>query len=435
MLGIHLPKCINDLETQRLDLISEWDYEKNDILPSEVSVKNTTQKIWWKCAKGHSWETSAAKRSGKKGTGCPYCANQKVKPEFNDLLTKFPLVAQQWDYSKNEEGVTPSDVAYGSGTRRWWKCDKGHSWIAPPYRRTAEGLGCPKCANLASRAEQEVADYVISLIGEDNVLTSNRSVLGHKELDIYIPDKNIAIEFNGLYWHSEAHGKDRHYHYDKWKMCKDNGVQLITIWEDEWRDKKEIVKSMLAHKLGVSQEERVFARQTHVVVIDDKAMAKEFLDEHHIQGSGFATYLLGLVDAQGELVAVSAWKKSGSVLYLERYATSCSVIGGMGKLLKAGKHLARNQGVDTIVTFSDHQVSDGDLYATLGFTLDKELKPDYKYLVDCDRKHKFNYRKDRFQKDPELDYVDGLTERELAELNGLERIWDCGKTRWVMDVS
>ena len=106
---------------------------------------------------------------------------------------------------------------------------------------------------------------------------------------------------------------------------------------------------------------------------------------------------------------------------------------GMGKLLKEGKNIALKYHCSKIVTFSDHQFSDGGLYEKLGFTLDKDLAPDYRYLSQGARKHKFGYRIERFKNDPELIYKEGLTERELARLNGLERIWDCGKSRYVMN--
>lgn len=216
-------------------------------------------------------------------------------------------------------------------------------------------------------------------------------------------------------------------------MCADKGIQLITIWEDEWRDEQEIVKSMLAHKLGCSDEKRIFARNTTATPLES-TVARQFLDSYHIQGSCSSSAYFGLCDNHGDLVAVSSWKKNNNTLYLDRYATSCTVVGGMGKMIKSGKRYTKDNGCDRIVTFSDHCVSDGGLYAQLGFQHDKELRPDYTYLVAGTRKHKFGYRLKRFRNDPQLKYVEGMTERELARINGLERIWDCGKTRWVMDV-
>lgn len=106
----------------------------------------------------------------------------------------------------------------------------------------------------------------------------------------------------------------------------------------------------------------------------------------------------------------------------------------MGKLLKAGKELAFNLGCTEIVTFADHQVSNGGLYENLGFILDKELSPDYRYLVDEDRKHKFGYRITRFKNDPYLKYKEGLSESQLAKINGIKKIWDCGKSRYVIRI-
>ena len=131
---------------------------------------------------------------------------------------------------------------------------------------------------------------------------------------------------------------------------------------------------------------------------------------------------------------MSSWRKNKNILYLDRYATSCILVGGMGKLLKAGKELAFNLGCTEIVTFADHQVSNGGLYENLGFILDKELSPDYRYLVDEERKHKFGYRITRFKNDPYLKYKEGLSESQLAKINGMKKIWDCGKSRYIINI-
>jgi len=168
-----------------------------------------------------------------------------------------------------------------------------------------------------------------------------------------------------------------------------------------------------------------------VIVESSYTDSSAFLDAHHIQGSARGSFYLSLLH-DGVMVATSVWVKRGSDLVLERYATSVSVRGGMGKLLKAGCIEGRQRGAQRVVTFADHGVSDGGLYERLGFVADKVLKPDYAYVVDGDRKHKFNYRLKRFKNDPVLRYVDGLSESQLAELNEIPRVWDCGKTRYVM---
>jgi len=122
-------------------------------------------------------------------------------------------------------------------------------------------------------------------------------------------------------------------------------------------------------------------------------------------------------------------KESGEddVLNIIRYATAANVVGGFTKLLK---HAEKVYSPESFITFADHCVSDGGLYESNGFVADKILSPDYMYVVKGERKHKFGYRLKRFQNDPELLWEPNLTERELAALNGLERIWDAGKTRY-----
>ena len=426
---------VNDCATLFPKLAQEWDYVKNgDISPTDVSAKNAQKKYWWLCPQGHSYDMSPSHRAV--GLNCPYCSGRRVLKGFNDLLSKFPDVAAEWDYIKNNKN--PDEVTSKSGYKAWWVCEKGHSWRTSIDHRTLGLNGCPQCqaSTYVSRGEKQVADFIGSILTDDiTVRTSVRNIIGGKELDIYIPEKNIAIEYNGLYWHSDKIHDNKWYHYDKWKACKDKHIQLITIWEDDWRDRQDIVKSMLKHKLGVDDNKRVYARKTHVTTITS-IQARTFLNKHHIQGFTQGSVYYGLVDnSTDELIAVSVWRKNKNVLYLDRYATSCTVVGGMGKLLKVGIQYARDNHLIQIITFSDHEVSDGGLYDKLGFTLDKELAPDYRYIYNDTRQHKFGFRKTRFKNDPDLLYEPDLTEKQLAELNNIPRVYDYGKTRWVMEVN
>lgn len=142
--GKKVLKGYNDLETVRPDIVKEWDYEKNSILPSEV-VQYSGKKVWWKCKEGHSWKVAIATRTNC-GNGCPYCCNQKILTGYNDLLKLNPKVAKEWDYAKNE--LEPSQVAVSTNKSVWWKCEKGHSWKAPISTRTRGGTGCPYCKGI-----------------------------------------------------------------------------------------------------------------------------------------------------------------------------------------------------------------------------------------------------------------------------------------------
>lgn len=413
----------------RPDWIEQWHPTKNTLSPEEVSP-GSDKDIWWfnkEC--GHEWKQSPWSKSVNKG-GCQVCINKVVSPGFNDLATTHPEIAKQ---CIPDSPIQPHEVTYGSQKKMKWECDNGHTWMAIVSDRS-RGFGCPGCSNIVSSAEKDITEIIRSY--DIDTITSNRKIIRPYELDIYIPKKKIAIEFNGIYWHSEKMGKDRHYHLRKWEMCHEKGIQLITIWEDDWKTKKDIIVSMLLHKLGVSDNDRIPARKTEVVPLDIET-TRSFLDNHHIQGYTSGSVYLGLVPRgypENRPVAVSVWKKKGSSLYLERYATSHIVPGGMGKLLKAGTLWGADNECIDIVTFADREVSDGGLYEGLGFRIDKILEPDYTYLVNNDRKHKFGYRLKRFKNDPELKYQEGLTEKELADLNDLYRIWDQGKVRYVKKI-
>lgn len=411
----------NDLATKRPDLILEWDD------PSDPSnyTEHSGKRVQWKCKLGHRWEATIHGRS--KGFGCPYCAGKSTIPGFNDLKTKNPTLALEWDDPSDITNYTES-----AHIKVWWKCKNGHRWKAHIYNRT-NGTGCPKCANSKpySKKEKMLTDFIKSImepLGHE-VIEGDRTLLGGKEVDIYIPDKNVAIEFNGVYWHTEEMGADRHYHYNKWLGCKEKGVQLITIWEDEWDAKPDLVKSMLTHKLGAYTGPKVYARKTKVVELKYQ-QARDFLEVNHIQGEMRGSKYFALQSSDGEIVAVSVWSKRKTDLYLDRYATSVSVVGGMGKLLKYA--ISNVPDIEQVITFANHEVSDGSLYKQLGFTLEKELKPDYCYWYNGVRDHKFNFRLKRFKNDPELQYDPTLSEKNLAILNKIPRIWDSGKDRFIL---
>lgn len=133
----------NDLKTIQPSLVKEWNYEKNKgLLPNEIGAGSSV-KVWWKCEKGHEWEAIISSRV--KGVGCPYCSNRKVLGGYNDLLSQYPNVAEEWDYEKNNL-LRPEYVVFGSNKSVWWKCSKcGHSWKTIIYVRTINGTKCPKC--------------------------------------------------------------------------------------------------------------------------------------------------------------------------------------------------------------------------------------------------------------------------------------------------
>lgn len=469
------------------ELAEQWDHTKNDKTPDQVTASNSYQ-AWWICPTcQHSWQQSVNNR--KNGRGCPNCAG-KILNGSNDFATTYPHLLHWWADERDpretfkrsrtiiqwkcpqghsfslpvksfqgkcaqcvensvekhsphlslewsdKNTVTPEDVSYNSAQRVIWKCSAcSHEWETPVYQRV-NGTNCPSCSRSKQSSSQEDS---LAKFFADHGLEEDKDfkrhvrgmINGNGELDFYLPDHKLAIEINGLFWHSEACGKDSSYHYDKWQSCKNQGIQLIQVWEDDYQNNPSLVHEMILHKMGITTREKVYARKTEVTTVG-KTEAFVFLDTHHIQGKVQGSYYLGLKH-DGKIVAVSVWTQRKESLYLERYATSQQVVGGLGKMLK--HVLTLTEGITEVVTFAAHDVSNGHLYETLGFHVDKVLKPDYAYVYKKKRHHKFNFRISRFKNDPELNYQDGLTERELALLNKIPRVWDTGKIRYVLPVT
>jgi hypothetical protein len=278
-----------------------------------------------------------------------------------------------------------------------------------------------------SNMQKELEDWLCAYV---DFSSNNRNVISPKELDIFIPAYDFAIEFNGLFWHSEKF-REKTYHHDKWKACKDQGITLLQVWEDDWLYKKPLVQNMILHRLGLSMSKKVFARKTTVCKNISKTEAGQFLDQNHIQGNHFSTSIYYGLKDNDVLVAVLGMKKLPDGWDLVRYATSESVIGGFGKLLKA----FRSDHIGSIKTFADLCLSNGNLYEQTGFKLDSIIPPDYYYFKPPSglRVHKFSMRKTRIKSNPVLLYEDGLTETELAKLNGYLKIYDAGKLKFILD--
>lgn len=219
--GQKVLKGYNDLQTINPTLASEWNYIKNGDLKPEFFTANSGDKVWWKCGEGHEWQATIGNRNS--GTGCPYCAGQKVLSGFNDLQTVNPTVSREWSYERNNV-LTPKDIVPFSDKIVWWKCSKGHEWKAAVKDRS-RGTGCPVCASERHTSFPEYAIvYYLTKSGLD-VIHSYKE-MGY-ELDIYIPSKKIAIEYDGSYWHQNKTKQD----LDKNLKCQKDGIQLYRIRE------------------------------------------------------------------------------------------------------------------------------------------------------------------------------------------------------------
>ena len=214
----------NDLASQRPDIAKQWHPEKNEELTPDQVTCGSSKRVWWVCDNGHEWEATVSNRI-KQSSGCPFCSGKKVLVGFNDLLTTHPNIAKTWNYEKNKE-LMPTDVTYGSMKNVWWLCEKGHEYMAHICSRTIMLSGCPTCfgERKTSFPEQAICFYLNKIA----VVKNRKSVYG-KEVDIFLPDLNCAIEYDGEYFHNNEKSKKRELNKDK--VLNDHNVTIYRIKE------------------------------------------------------------------------------------------------------------------------------------------------------------------------------------------------------------
>jgi hypothetical protein len=324
------------------------------------------------------------------------------------------------------------------------QCDKGHiyeihKWLLKNRLYKYDVEPCIICnpinSNTISGEEIKLTKFI-----NDNysgrIINSDRKILDGKELDIYLPDLNLAFEFNGLYWHNELH-KDNNYHLNKTEICLEKGIQLFHIWEDDWIYKQDIIKSMILNKLGKTQN-KIFARKTIIKEITDNKLVKSFLDKNHIQGIINSSIKIGLF-YNDELVSLMTFGKkrkfmnSGSKdgeFELLRFCNklNTNVIGGASKLFS---YFTKNYNFTEITTYADRSHSQGNLYETLSFNFISKTQPNYYYIIDNNRYFRFGFRKDVLVKEG---YDPSKTEHEIMIERGINRIYDSGSLKYLFKV-
>lgn len=291
--------------------------------------------------------------------------------------------------------------------------------------------GCKKCSLKYNNQENEIKDFIKSL--NISFKSNNRKILDGQELDIYIPSKNLAIEYNGLYWHSEKKVGAK-YHLNKTELCESKDIQLIHIFEDELLFKKNIVKSRLKNILGIT-ENKIYGRKCEIREVETK-IGNKFLNDNHIQSATGSSIKIGLYYSD-ELVSLMTFSKPrkgiGSnydgyelVRFVNKLNTT--VIGGFSKLLK---YFIKTYEPKKIVSYADRRWSQGHVYEKNGFKLDGINKPNYWYIIKQERKHRFGFRKQKL-KDEGFDIT--KTEKQIMNERGIDRIYDCGTLRFILDL-
>ena len=301
-----------------------------------------------------------------------------------------------------------------------------------------------------SRIEEKVQE----ILDASNVEYEHRikGIMENKrlELDFYIPSHNLAIECHGNYWHSEIildHMKAMKHMKEKFDQCNAQGIQLMQFYEDEIKNKPDLIKSMIQYKLGIGR--KLYGRNTLVFNFKKSDLSKldiedikEFFNTNHIQGiSAYNSGSILLDKKTDEIVSIMLFnnitsnrgiKAQENEVELVRFCSNCIVVGGASKLLV--NYLENNTNVKRVVSYSDNRISLGNLYEMLSFKKTNEINPSYYYVHKSTegsliRLHKTYFKKAN-QKIKFENYNEELTEYDNCANNDYYRLWDAGKVKW-----
>lgn len=356
---------------------------------------------------------------------------EKAKKKFNesiklDINDNFNLINTLRDNNFWEELKTKSlreickdkNLNYGSLTYRLLDkefVDRYYSLYSFPKQQKQKDLF------------DEISKYV------KNISMNDRSIISPLELDIYIPDENFAIEFNGNLWHSEyilPHREAMHKHVDKTNKCKEKGIRLFHIFEYQWDNRKNQILNFIKTILNLNSI-NIYARKCDI----DESVSDTFIENNHIQGCNKKNIKYFNLIHNKEIVASMTASKhhrqnsDSKSIILSRlcFKDNCNIVGGSSKLFKYFKQWAKSEGYDRIISWSDNCWTEGNIYKILDFKLEKEYPPDYFYFNNKNHKvYSKQSQKKNLTKCPKE-----IKEKDWNEQRGYYRIWNCGKKKWV----
>ena len=422
----YCPKCTPKIAHNRKNS-GDFKIQINIKYPELILLeeyKTARTKITVGCKYGHTWQVDPSHLLNKGiGSSCRECAGLPTwgtkPPEFfaHEIETLYPHLKVIGEYKSAKSRINVMDK----------NC--GHTWDILPNAILTDKSGstCRICNPLTSRAEDEIYEFIkINYTGW--IIRNDRNILEGRELDIVLPDLGLAIEYNGIYWHSEV-SRERYYHKDKTDQVNSFEYQLFHIYEDMWLNNKELVKSKILSLLGVST--KIPARKCS---IRETAYPKEFLSANHLQGAGSPTRYNYALYYYNELVAVMTFGKPRfNTEYDYELIRFCSlsgvtVIGGASKLLK----YFRKQYKGSIISYSNRSWSKGNLYKKLGFVYSHTSEPNYKYYKSINSLSRYECQKHLLKtRFPDI-YKDELTEAEIMQQAGYLKVYDSGNDVWVL---
>jgi len=358
------------------------------------------------------------------GHGCLECGRgRSVESLFlttEEFIIKAKLIhGNKFDYSEVDYKSTHDKITI--------ICSKHGKFEQQPNVHL-NNHGCPNCPATTSSGHKELLDFIKSMV---DTIENDKTTIKPFELDMFIPSLKLGIEYDGLYWHSAGDivedSKRRRKQFNKVDLCNKNNIRLIQIREDEWLNKKEIVKSIVSHAIKKSSS-RIYARKCSIKQLSNKEY-EIFIENNHIQGHKSASVKFGL-EYDNKIVMVMSFNKHPKHEWeITRMASLIghSIVGGASKLFK---NFIKTQSPKSIMTFADRRYATGLTYKHLGFKLDYITNPNYIYV-----KNKKVFSRQHFQKGKQKDklkiFDPTKSERENMFINKYRRYWDSGNMKFL----
>ena len=363
------------------------------------------------CPLGHVWKTNY--NNFDQGTRCASC---DPRLPYTTLFVRAVL---------EKAGYTLLSEDYiNCYTHVKIRCPMGHKRPIL-FSNFQQGFRCGGCANQTSRAELEILSFASTLT---DAVGGDRSILGSHELDIWCPKERVGVEYNGLFWHSEAGKKDKNTHLNKLKMAESANIRLLQFFEDEWRDKRQLVESIIVRSLKQNKDIRIGARKLELKVAPVKER-RLFFESNHLQGDVPSEMAWGLYSGDILMQTLSIRKNSltgsSSFYDIARLATrkGYSVAGGLSRLLFKAKEYLKNKDVKFLHTYADRRYSLGEAYLSVGFEALGATEPGYFYTDGKSRVHRFNLKRSR-------GCPEGMSNDDFRSSQGWSKIWDCGQLKF-----
>ena len=436
---------IQTLYKKNKDLLDEKSLE---ILDSKEMFATNGTPIRFKCNICNSNFTSTMKDLIKRG-GCPVCLkkqkdsniDESKKKELELKILSSPKI-KYYDYLGFEKDrYTKSLYTRKDTIKLRHKICGSICYTSIDNFLNENKNHCIKCRYKDSSFEvqfKQFLDKELGLVESKDYIKKYRDKNSNYEIDFFFKDKNIGIELNGDYWHSESIGRGRNYHKDKLEVFEKQGINLIQIFlEYHWNSNAEIVKNIIKHKLGLI-DNKIYGRNCVVSEIDHST-AKDFLDKCHLFGGSrigsirYALYDKKDIDKKDILAVCTFTKTKDHVYEITRFANklNTTVIGGYSKLVK---HFLKEykDNIKTLFTYADRNFSYiNNVYDKMGiFNIKMITRPSYYYFKNnvCYSRQKF--MKSKLKSFLEV-YDENLTEYENAIINGYHRIWNCGNIKYI----